>query len=96
MPVVHIQHVAKLDSPFFVPGTPGVEIRPLVKPLPNETLIQKNFLNAFRETKLLGAIRPHDVKLITAAMRRMPVAGSGAEVLGDAAILDGWLEVVRF
>src|SRR5215471_3630832 len=33
LPVVHIQHVAGKDAPFFVPGTPGVEIRPVVRPL---------------------------------------------------------------
>ena len=75
MPVVHIQHVAKADSPFFVPGTPGVEIRPLVKPLPNETLIQKNFPNAFRETKLLDHLRSQgiDQLVITGMMTHMCV-----------------------
>ena len=75
MPVVHIQHVAKADSPFFVPGTPGVEIRPVVKPLPNETLIQKNFPNAFRETKLLDHLRSQgiDQLVITGMMTHMCV-----------------------
>jgi nicotinamidase-related amidase len=75
MPVVHIQHVAKADSPFFVPGTPGVEIRPVVKPLLNETLIQKNFPNAFRETKLLDHLRSQgiDQLVITGMMTHMCV-----------------------
>ena len=75
MPVVHIQHVSKVDSPFFVPGTSGVEIRPVVKPLPNETLIQKNFPNAFRETKLLDHLRSQgiDQLVITGMMTHMCV-----------------------
>ena len=42
------------------------------------------------------ALRGPATSLLLILMRRMPVAGSGAEVLGDAAILDGWLDVVRF
>ncbi len=42
------------------------------------------------------ALRGPATSLLLVLMRRMPVAGSGADVLGDAAILDGWLEVVRF
>src|SRR5579862_4333765 len=57
LPVVHVQHLAKPDAPFFVPGTPGVEIRPVVKPLRDEALIKKHYPNAFRETPLLDHLR---------------------------------------
>ena len=37
-PTYHIQHVSvRPGAPFFVPGTPGVEIEALVAPLPGET-----------------------------------------------------------
>jgi hypothetical protein len=42
------------------------------------------------------ALRGPATSLLLVLMRRMPVAGSGADVLGDAAVLDNWLEVVRF
>ena len=75
LPIAHIQHVAKPDAPFFVPGTPGVEIRPVVKPLPNETLIQKHFPNAFRETPLLDHLRSQGIGelVLTGMMTHMCV-----------------------
>jgi uncharacterized protein (TIGR03083 family) len=42
------------------------------------------------------ALRGPATSLLLVLMRRAPVTGSGAEVLGDPAILDGWLDVVRF
>jgi nicotinamidase-related amidase len=62
LPVFHVQHIGKPDSPFFVPGTPGVEIRSVVKPQPNEVLVQKNYPNAFRETTLLNQLKQQDIK----------------------------------
>jgi nicotinamidase-related amidase len=53
LPIVHIKHVS--DAPgasFMVPGTFGVEINDRVKPVAGETVIQKGFPNAFRETAL--------------------------------------------
>jgi nicotinamidase-related amidase len=78
LPIVHIQHVARQDAPFFVPGTPGVEIRPVVKPLPDETLIQKHFPNAFRETRLLDHLRSQGTTdlVITGMMTHMCVDAS--------------------
>jgi nicotinamidase-related amidase len=75
LPIVHVQHLAKPDAPFFVPGTPGVEIRPVVKPLANETLIQKHYPNAFRETRLLDHLHSQgiDQLVITGMMTHMCV-----------------------
>jgi predicted lipid carrier protein YhbT len=42
------------------------------------------------------ALRGPATSLLLVLMRRTPASGSGVEVLGDAAILDGWLDVVRF
>lgn len=61
-PVVHVQHVAdESNATFFRPNTPGVEIHPCVIPLPGESIIQKHYPNAFRETFLLKHLRSHDV-----------------------------------
>src|SRR5262245_58322679 len=58
LPVIHVQHLSvRPGSTFFIPGTKGAEIHDAVRPLPGETLIQKNFPNAFRDTKLLEHLR---------------------------------------
>ena len=69
LPVFHVQHIGKPTSPFFVPGTPGVEIRSVVKPQPNEVLVQKNYPNGFRETTLLNQLKERDInQLVVAGM----------------------------
>jgi|SRR5680860_388158 len=61
-PVVHVQHVAdEPDATFFRPDTPGVEIHPCVSPLPGESIIQKHYPNAFRETPLLDHLQRDNV-----------------------------------
>lgn len=53
LPVVHIQHLSvRPGAGFFLPGTPGVEIHESVRPLAGEEVIQKNYPNSFRETRL--------------------------------------------
>ena len=58
LPVVHIQHLStRPGATFFRPGTAGVAIHPSVQPLPDETVFQKHFPNAFRETPLLAHLQ---------------------------------------
>ena len=53
-PVIHMQHLSvRPGATFFVPGTKGADIHESVKPLAGETVLQKNFPNCFRETRLL-------------------------------------------
>ncbi|WP_319578153.1 cysteine hydrolase family protein [uncultured Methanospirillum sp.] len=53
IPVIHVQHLStRPDAPFFIPDTPGVMIHDLVKPMPGEVVVQKNFPNSFRATNL--------------------------------------------
>ena len=53
-PTYHVQHVALgPGAPFFLPGTPGVEIHAEPPPLPGENLVLKHFPNSFRDTGLL-------------------------------------------
>jgi len=53
IPVIHVQHLStRPDAPFFIPDTPGVMIHDLVKPIPGENVVRKNFPNSFRATNL--------------------------------------------
>lgn len=57
-PVVHVQHVWDApDAAFFQPGTPGIEIHPLVAPQDNEPVVTKTNPNAFLETDLDARLR---------------------------------------
>ncbi len=70
-PVIHIQHLAvRPGATFFLPGTPGADFHPNVQPLPDETIVQKNFPNSFRETPLLDVLREQQVnRLIICGMQ---------------------------
>jgi len=63
LPVMHIRHESiRPGATFFLPGTPGAEIHPLVAPEGNEPVLTKHYPNAFRGTALSewlaeGAIR---------------------------------------
>jgi nicotinamidase-related amidase len=56
-PPIFIQHVRiHPGKPTFLPGTPGVEIHPEIRPLDGETVIQKHHPNSFRQTSLLETL----------------------------------------
>ncbi len=79
LPIVHIQHVSiRPGATFFVPDTPGAEIHSVVKPLEGETVIQKHFPNAFRETALLSHLQGLGI-------RKLVVAGMMTHMCVDAA-----------
>ena len=70
----HIQHISESeDATFFLPNTDGAELHESIKPLPEETLIQKKFPNSFRDTKLLKELRNVGVEqvVICGAMSHM-------------------------
>jgi nicotinamidase-related amidase len=70
-PIVHIQHIAvRPGATFFLPGTLGADFHPNVRPLPDETIVQKNFPNSFRDTPLLEVLREQLVnRLIICGMQ---------------------------
>jgi nicotinamidase-related amidase len=70
MPVVHVRHLStRPGATFFVPGTAGCEIHEAVKPASGETLIEKNFPNSFRGTRLQEVLQEKGVKeLVIAGM----------------------------
>jgi nicotinamidase-related amidase len=63
LPLIHIQHInIRPGSTFFLPETDGIEIHENVKPLPGETVVQKNFPNSFRNTSLLEHLKKEGIK----------------------------------
>jgi nicotinamidase-related amidase len=70
LPIIHIQHISvRPGATFFLPDTEGVRIHRSVAPTGDETVIQKNFPNAFRDTRLLDHLRQHAIEdLVIAGM----------------------------
>lgn len=80
LPRVHIQHISQRPgSSFFLPGTPGAEIHPLLQPEPEETVFQKHFPNSFRETPLLDYL--HDL-----GIERLVIAGMMTHMCVEATV----------
>ncbi len=53
LPIIHVRHLStRPDANFFLPDTHGAEIYAAVAPLTDETVIEKNFPNAFLKTDL--------------------------------------------
>lgn len=74
----HIQHVSlRQGAPFFVPGTPGVEIHGLIAPLPGETVVEKHFPNSFRDTGL-------QERLAAAQVQELVICGAMSHMCIDA------------
>jgi nicotinamidase-related amidase len=78
-PVFHVRHLSvRPGSTFFLPGTPGVEIHAAVKPGEGETVVEKNFPNAFRGTALQNYLDKHKIKnlVVSGMMTHMCVDAS--------------------
>lgn len=57
-PVMHVQHLStRPNATFFIPGTDGIDFHAAVAPRDGETVVQKNFPNAFRATRLDTELR---------------------------------------
>jgi nicotinamidase-related amidase len=95
-PVIHVQHLSvRPGSTFFLPGTRGAEIHPSVSPRDVETVIEKNFPNSFRGTKLEQTLKESGVKnlvvagmmthmCVDATVRHAADLGYKITLLGDA------------
>jgi nicotinamidase-related amidase len=80
LPVVHVRHESvRPGSSFFLPGTPGAEINPLVAPAPGEVVVLKHFPNSFRETDL-------QAKLAALGVKNLVVAGMMTLMCVDATV----------
>ena len=62
LPVIYVQHIAaQPGATFFLPGTDGASIHPIVAPQADETVVVKNYPNSFRGTPLLDLLRNADI-----------------------------------
>lgn len=60
--IYHVQHIAPDESMgFFAPDTEGAEIREIVQPQDNETLIVKQFPNSFVNTELHDKLQAQNI-----------------------------------
>jgi nicotinamidase-related amidase len=94
-PVIHVRHVwDEDDATFMRPGTRGVEIHPLVAPGEGEPVVDKEYPNAFRETKLDELLRSNEIgelvvvgmmtsMCVDATVRAAVDLGYGVTVLDD-------------
>ena len=95
-PVIHVQHLsARPGSTFFLPGTRGAEIHSSVSPRDTEMVIEKNFPNSFRGTRLEQTLKDAGVKnlvvagmmthmCVDATVRHAADLGYKITLLGDA------------
>ncbi len=80
LPIFHIQHISNREgASFFLPDTAGVEIHANVSPLPEETVIRKNFPNSFRNTELL-------IRLKDAGVNQLVICGMMTHMCVDATV----------
>jgi nicotinamidase-related amidase len=96
LPVIHVRHLSvRPGATFFLPGTRGAEIHPLVQPLAGEMVIEKNFPNAFRNTGLKELLEKQNIKslvvagmmthmCVDASVRHAADLGYKITLLGDA------------
>ena len=79
-PVVHVRHESlPQGAPFFLPGTPGAQIHPLVQPRVGETVVLKHYPNSFRDTGLKA-------QLDSLGIKRLVVAGMMTLMCVDATV----------
>lgn len=78
LPIVHIAHEGvRAGATFFLPGTEGQKIHPLVQPQTGESVLTKNFPNSFLGTSLLELLR-------RLAVSRLVVVGMMTHMCVDA------------
>jgi nicotinamidase-related amidase len=70
LPIIHVRHLSvRPGSTFFLPGTKGAEIHAAVQPAAGETVVEKNFPNSFRNTKLEQILKDGGItNLVVAGM----------------------------
>jgi nicotinamidase-related amidase len=67
-PILHVQHLSRNPNSLLRPGQPGVDLKPVVGPLPGEPVIQKHVNSAFIGTDLESRLR-------AAGIRRLVIGG---------------------
>jgi nicotinamidase-related amidase len=83
LPIVHVQHVWDApDAPFMRPGTPGVEIHPLVAPQGDEPVVTKASPNSFLGTSL-GELLAADEPIVVCGMMSSMCVDSTVRAAAD-------------
>lgn len=83
LPVIHVRHLSvRPGATFFIPGTKGAEIHESVSPLPQELVVEKNFPNSFRDTRLKDVLEKQGIK-------NLVVAGMMTHMCVDATVRHG-------
>lgn len=78
--IIHVRHeFASPDAPFFAPGTQGVEISPVVRPIEGEPVVVKNHPNSFHGTGLKQMLDEKGIAevVIVGAMSHMCINATG-------------------
>src|SRR5687767_1323651 len=95
-PIIHVRHLSvRQGATFFLPNTRGAEIHAAVKPQRDETVIEKNFPNSFRNTPLQAELERRGIKnlvvagmmthmCVDATVRHAADLGYKVTLLGDA------------
>jgi len=77
LPVIHVRHLStRPGATFFLPGTKGADIHDAVKPRADETVIEKNFPNSFRNTSLQTVLGDTKELVVAGMMTHMCVDAS--------------------
>ncbi|HEU0198515.1 MAG TPA: cysteine hydrolase family protein [Nevskiaceae bacterium] len=77
-PVFYLQHInTRPAATFFVRGTPGADINPVVTPRAGETVVEKHFPNGFRDTDL-------ETRLRDAGIGELVICGAMSHMCVDA------------
>jgi nicotinamidase-related amidase len=96
LPVIHVRHLSvRPGATFFLPGTRGAEIHASVQPGAGESVMEKNFPNAFRSTGLKDLLEKQGIKnlvvagmmthmCVDASVRHAADLGYKVTLLGDA------------
>lgn len=56
-PIVHVRHDSTFPDSAYLPGQPGNDFKPMVAPLPGETIVAKRTNSAFIGTDLEARLR---------------------------------------
>jgi len=79
-PVIFIQHESlEANAPYFLPGSPGIEIHASVQPRDGESVVVKHQINSFRDTELKAILDRKGIKSLV-------VCGAMSHFCVDAAV----------
>jgi len=77
IPVIYVQHCGSSHGHTLHPDRPGWQIHPAIAPQPGDVIIEKRFLDAFKQTELRR-------ELDARGIRRLIVTGLQTEMGVDA------------